>query len=84
MYIRNTRGAALAISAEIVLIASAAVYVWGHQSCQVELSVMRDISLLQYVKSEKYMQDAKRLARGCEATENVRGVRGPAPPRKKV
>ena len=24
-------------------------------------------------KREKYMQDAKRFARGCEATENVRG-----------
>ena len=26
------------------------------------------------------MQDAKRLARGCEATENARGVRAHAPP----
>ena len=29
------------------------------------------------------MQDAKRLARGCEATENARKVRGHAP-RKKI
>ena len=28
------------------------------------------------------MQDAKRLARGCEATENARGVRGHAPSEK--
>ena len=30
------------------------------------------------------MQDAKRLARGCEATENARKVRGACPPRKKI
>ena len=28
------------------------------------------------------MQDAKRLARGCEATENARGVQGYAAPNK--
>ena len=26
------------------------------------------------------MQDAKRLAQGCEATKNARGVQGHAPP----
>ena len=30
------------------------------------------------------MQDAKRLARGCEATENAKGDRGHAPPEKIV
>ena len=35
-------------------------------------------------KREKYMQDAKRLARGCKTTDNARGSVGMPSPRKKL
>ena len=53
------------------------------QSCQVEMSDAGDLPPTVCQKREKYMQDAKRLAQGCEATDNARKVRGHAPPQKK-
>ena len=48
-----------------------------YQSCQVELSVMREISLLQYVKRRRNIfKTRSAFPSGCKATENARGVWG--------